>query len=402
MTKELDEALQSCLDLIQGGQETVDSVLTRYPDLAAELQPQLETALWLSAYREVLEPRPGFATATRRRLVSQIQQEQRQVPLTWRERLQQLWTPKKLAPVAFVFILMLSLFVSGTIVSASQKSLPGDNLYAIKRTLEQIALTTSIDQASEAKLQIHYAEERLKEVRALIFEGRYEEVASTVEDYEDHINKSIELINAVSNQDVVQAHNLALELESILSQHRLILAALKINAPESIFSALSTVFMATNIAESMAKEFSVFIPPTPTPFRPTSTLVPSPVPSNTPRPSPTPAPTDRPLPTNTEVPPTATPQPTATPTPVPPTPTPIDTEEPPTDTPVPPPTDTPVPPTYTPVPPTPTDTPPTPTDTPPTTEPPPPTTEIPPSDTPVPPSDTPVPSTPMNSPPPPP
>ena len=390
MTKELDEALQSCLDLIRGGQETVDSVVTRYPDLAAELKPQLETILWLSAHRQALEPRPGFVAASRRRLVTQLQQEQRQVPLTWREHLQQFWSAQKLAPVAFVFILLLTLFVSGTIVSASQKSLPGDNLYAVKRTLEQLALTTSLDQASDAELQLLYAKERFEEIRTLMFEGRYEDVASTVHDYQDHINKTIELIGAVSEQDAVQARQLALELETILAQHKLILAALSINAPDSIFSAISQVLVAAEMAESMAEEFSVLIPPSPTPFRPTSTPVPSPVPSDTPRPTPTLAPTERPLPTEPEEEPTSipsrTPEPSATPTPNPPSLTPTDTEEPPppppteTDTPEPTPTDTPEP--------TPTDTPePTPTDmTPPTPAP---------TDTPLP-----LTSTPINSPPP--
>ena len=353
MTKELDEALQSCLDLIRGGQETVDSVVTRYPDLAAELKPQLETILWLSAHRQALEPRPGFVTASRRRLMTQLQQEQRQVPLTWREHLQQFWSAQKLAPVAFVFILLLTLFVSGTIVSASQKSLPGDNLYAVKRTLEQLALTTSLDQASDAELQLLYAKERFEEIRTLMFEGRYEDVASTVHDYQDHINKTIELIGAVSEQDAVQARQLALELETILAQHKLILAALSINAPDSIFSAISQVLVAAEMAESMAEEFSFLIPPTPTPFRPTSTPVPSPVPSDTPRPTPTLAPTERPLPTEPEEEPTSTPsrtpEPSATPTPNPPSLTPTDTEEPPppppteTDTPEPTPTDIPPP-----------------------------------------------------------
>jgi hypothetical protein len=417
MTKELDEALQSCLDLIWGGQETVDSVLTRYPDLAAELKPQLESALWLSAHRQALEPRPGFVAASRRRLVTQLQQEQRQVPLTWREHLQQFWSAQKLAPVAFVFMLLLSLFVSGTIVSASQKSLPGDNLYAVKRTLEQLALTTSLDQASDAGLQLLYAKERFEEIRTLMFEGRYEDVAKTVHDYEDHINKTVELIGEVSEQDAFQARQLALELETILSQHKLILAALSINAPSSIYSAITQVLVAAEMAESMAEEFSVLIPPTPMPVRPTSTPIPSPVPSDTPPPTPTLAPTERPLPTRTKEPtstPSRTPEPSATPTPIPPSLTPTDTEEPPpppptdtpTDTPEPTPTDTPEPtPTDTPEP-TPTDTPePTPTDTPeptPTDTSPPPPTDTPPTPPTQAPTDTPAPpaSMPIISPPP--
>ena len=31
MIKDFDEALQSCLDLIRGGRETIDTVVARYP-----------------------------------------------------------------------------------------------------------------------------------------------------------------------------------------------------------------------------------------------------------------------------------------------------------------------------------------------------------------------------------
>ncbi len=119
MNKEFDEALQFCLDLIRGRAETIDSVVARYPEFEDELRAQLEVAIWLSTTSAALEPRPGFVSASRRRLVSRIQQEQQPSPalaLTWGERLQQFLSVQKVAPVSFVFILMLALFVSGCIL----------------------------------------------------------------------------------------------------------------------------------------------------------------------------------------------------------------------------------------------------------------------------------------------
>src|SRR3990172_3919917 len=174
MTRELDEALQSCLELIRGGEETLESAVARYPEFEDVLRPQLVTALWIASHRDVLEPRPGFVSASRRRLVARIQQEsQVQRPLTWRERLQQAWTMQKVAPVAFVFILLLFLFVSGTIVSSSQKSLPGDDLYTVKRSLEEIALATTFDQTTGAELNVRLTRQRLDEWLALVDENRY-------------------------------------------------------------------------------------------------------------------------------------------------------------------------------------------------------------------------------------
>jgi len=159
MNKEFNEALQTCLDLIRGGRETIDSVVSLYPEFAEELRPQLEIATWLTSAGSALDPRPGFVTASRHRLVSRIQQENRPpvpAPLTWGERIQQVFSAQKLAPVGFVLVLMLGLFVSGTVVTASQKAIPGDDLYAVKLTLEQIALATSLDEKSDAELQLHW------------------------------------------------------------------------------------------------------------------------------------------------------------------------------------------------------------------------------------------------------
>lgn len=375
MNREFEEALQSCLDLIRGGRESVDSVVARYPEFADDLRAQLEIALWLSTSSTALDPRPGFVSASRHRLVSKIQQEQQPVmatPLTWGERLQQFLSVQKVAPVAFVFILMLALFVSGTVVSASQKSLPGDDLYTVKRTLEQIALATSLDEVNDAELQIQFVENRLSEVQALIVEERYEEVAESIDEYEEQVSKTLEIINTVSDQDRFLAYDLAVQLDGILAEQKSILAVLSKNTPDSVgFNVTHRLWTVSEIVKLNAEELAIFVPPPPS-DQPTA--VPTSAPTRTPRPTPTLAPTQRPFlpsptPTKTQKPPTQKP-----PTPIPPTNAPLPTNTPaPTNTPLP--TDKPVP-TNTPVPTAiPTD-PPIPTDIPTDIPPPPPTPTV--------------------------
>ena len=366
MNKEFNEALQSCLDLIRGGRESIDSVVARYPEYGDELQAQLEIAMWLSSASAALDPRPGFVSASRRRLVSQIQQETQPLvvaPLTWVERLQKFLSVQQVAPVAFVFVLMLALFVSGTVVSASQKSLPGDDLYSVKLTLEQIALATSLDEKNDAELQIQYVENRLTEVQGLIIEERYEEIAETIQEYQEQVSKTLETIKTVSDQDKFLAYKLAAQLEGILNEQKIILAVLSANAPESVgLNIRYRVLLSEDIVRKLtAENFANILPPPPS-APPTAT--PTATPTRTPRPSPTPAPTQPPAPTPTktrrpptQVPPTNTPLPTPTNTPLPTT-----TPLPPTSTPLP--TNTPLPPTSTPLPPTSTPLPPTPTPTP--------------------------------------
>jgi hypothetical protein len=361
----------------------------------------LEASLWIVNSREGFEPRPGFVTASRRRLVARIQEEQRQVPVSWREKLRALWSTQQIAPAAFVIILLLALFVSGTVVSVSQRALPGDGLYSVKQMLEQLALATSFDQANDAALQIRFVEERLEEIKALIAEGRYEEAKLIVTQYEADIQKTIDLIAEVSDQDEFRAGRLAVELEAILAAQRTLFETLMAFEwiPFPFQDTIARVIDASQAAQEAAQEFSVVIPPTSMPTARPPTQV---IPTRTPFPTPTRAPTDKPDPTETPLPtqtpvPTNTPLPTATNTPVPPTDTatPTKTPVPPTDTPTNTPTDTPTnTPTDTPTD-TPTNTPETPTPTPetptPTPETPTPTPETP---TPTPETPTPTPETP--------
>jgi hypothetical protein len=398
MTRELDEALQSCLELIRGGEETIESAIARYPEWEDELRPQLATALWMASHRDVLEPRPGFVSASRRRLVARIQQEsQVQRPLTWLERLQQAWTVQKVAPVAFVFILLLFLFVSGTIVTASQRSIPGDDFYTVKRSLEEIALATTLDQVTGAELNLRLTRQRLVEWMALLNENRYSEVSASASDIEDQVSRTLDSIADLAAEDALAAARLAAEMERLMSQQQAILATLRKSVPTAVVPTVDQIIQVTQEGQERAedtKQYTLALLEIPEDTRmapPTATRTPFPTPLPTqPKSTPTLAPVDgidepdepEPAPTSTK-----TPLPTPTPTQPPPptaTPTPKPTEEPPTDTPTPtetpvPPTDTPVPPTDTPVPPT--DTPVPPTDTP-----------VPPTDTPVPPTDTPTPT----------
>ena len=348
MTSKFEEALQTCLDLILGGNETIETAVARYPEWSDALRPQLETALWLTTYREVLEPRPGFVSTSRRRLVERIKEERQQAPLTWRERLQQLMPVQRVAPVAFVFVLMLTLFVGGTLVSESKNALLGDRLYGMKLTLEGLALATSITQASDAELQIKFVQKRLEEIKALYADGRFEEATQTASELEPQIVQTNNAIDLVANQNPSQALDLYQDLALILERQKYLLIYIDWSAAPSVYYSLSKALVMTKVIDDKVNDIRLTITdatptslpptlfPTPTLIRTLFRLTPTPAPTREPdEPTNTPKPT-QPAPTRTLVP---TERPTSTPTPVPTdTPTPV-----PTDTPTPVPTDTPQP-----------------------------------------------------------
>jgi len=75
------------------------------------------------------------------------------------------------ALVSFTVIALL--FVSGTnLVRASSTTLPGDNLYPVKRTWEDVLLLFTFDATKREELEFEHENERLDELHELFAEGR--------------------------------------------------------------------------------------------------------------------------------------------------------------------------------------------------------------------------------------
>lgn len=390
-----EQVLQTCLDLIESGQESVEAVLARYPDIADQLRPELEVAVWLSAQKDLLNPRPGWMAASKRRVMMRYQEEMRAEPtptgwLGWSTS----WIPwlnKRVVQVTFALVLLLSLVVGGNgVVMAAQDSLPGDRLYPIKTALEKVNLAISTDETKEAQLQLQFTQRRMQELNRLVLEGRDADVQDAVTNLETQVNQTIQALDSAADQNASQTKQLAATFADLLREQNEMLDGLADVANSSTLSAIQRAKTVSQSGATATTELLQALPsPTPTTKPPrrvqtggevaaTSTRVPAtnvptktlrPLSTNTPRVTPTPAPLFEPVdqPTATK---TAVPTSTATNTPRPlPTAVPTDTRTPtptatntPTDTPVPPsptPTDTPVPPT-----PTPTDTPVPPTPTP--------------------------------------
>lgn len=222
--------LQDCLAKIRSGEETLDSALAHYPQKTGDLRPLLEAALWIQSRQDALQPRPGFASSSRRRLVEHIQQEQFTEPtsenMTWWENILKTlstgFQQKRLAAqlvTALALVLALLLTAGGTgIARASQDALPGDLLYGVKRTIEKAELALTPDEAGKAEVYIKNARNRLEEVQSLLEENRTEHIGETVSLFEDQVYRAVSIIVIVRDQDNVKAKALAGELNSILQE----------------------------------------------------------------------------------------------------------------------------------------------------------------------------------------
>jgi len=235
MTKRQDKiesALQACLEDIQTEGVSMDTALAQYPDLADELRPQLEAALWLASRKQALDPRPGFLTSSRRRLVRRIGYERPNRFAVFANRINRFLSSRRVVQVGFTILLAAILLAGNTVARAAQSSIPGDTTYPVKVTLEQVRQTISFSEAAGARQQIASTQRRLSELESLILEGRYQYLASTVTELETHIDRAIAALNTFNRKDPIGARQLALLLEKVLSSQTMALVALEQMAPE--------------------------------------------------------------------------------------------------------------------------------------------------------------------------
>jgi hypothetical protein len=163
------DALEVCLHEIENGAD-METVLARYPNLASELRPILETSM-KARNMSVAEPSPEAIRRGRAR-VMQHAAEMREAKAAPRKRV-----IPAFQRIAFSFSLAALLLLSSTgLLNASASALPGENLYPVKRTWEGVRLLMIFDQQARTTLEDQFEYERLHEVNELLVEGRDETI----------------------------------------------------------------------------------------------------------------------------------------------------------------------------------------------------------------------------------
>ena len=167
----LYEALEVCLQEIELG-ANIETSLLRYPDLADELRPILETSIRAKGLVASV-PADNVVRRNRAKFLQRAA-ELRQVQVKSSQTLGWLHSVRRAAiALALVAIILLS----GTgLVRASSTTLPGDNLYPVKRTGEDLFLFFTFDSLKRDSLEVEYENERLEELYELIAMGRSAEV----------------------------------------------------------------------------------------------------------------------------------------------------------------------------------------------------------------------------------
>lgn len=157
---ELQDALENCLQAMERG-ASVETALRRYPGLAAELRPLLDAASLARDARRVYVP-----SSVRRRGRSQL--------LERAAELNQARAPRRRVIPAFPRMALTGLLAAALVltstglVSASSASLPGDQLYPVKRTWESVRLLFALNPGERDLMESDFEQERLDEALELL------------------------------------------------------------------------------------------------------------------------------------------------------------------------------------------------------------------------------------------
>jgi hypothetical protein len=286
MDAQLEAKFIECLDALAQG-ESAERILARYPQEAAQLRPLLQTAAGLPALR--LEPSEAAKMQSRQSYMAQADLLRRTAPRKTMGYLPRFAT-------GFIAATLVAAVLGTGAVAASGSALPGDPLYGLKRTVEDVRLQSASSPALRQELQREFEQRRVDETNELLDAGREGEVefTGTIEE----IQPNAWIVSSL----VVQ-----------LDANTQIVGTPQINRVAEVRGVTgSNGLRATSILIESSNELEI------TPIPPAT---------ETPEPTETTAPalTTTPQPTKTPQPPTATPRPTATAQPTS-TPQPIEVE----------------------------------------------------------------------------
>ena len=185
MSRKFDDILNECLERIAAG-EDIQQCADRYPQHREELVPLLGVA---AGTMGVAATPPNVAQAKARGLTRLTQAlaehgapEKPRVPFFWRPVARPI-------VIGLAAVLLTAMAAGGTTVAATN-SLPGNPLYWVKTTKENITLRLPRSDIQTAKMHAGLAQERGKEMRRLIAKGRIDEAELVAGRMRGHLSKS--------------------------------------------------------------------------------------------------------------------------------------------------------------------------------------------------------------------
>ena len=201
MSRTVDDILDDCLERLAKG-EGVDECASRYPEHRAELLPLLQAAAATMQAASSVSYRPEAKARGLARLIAAAAERQAPRPhfMAWLN-----WRPRLARPL--VAGLVAALLTTGMAVGtgvASSDSVPGEPLYWVKTTKENVSLMVPRSDMDRAKLHISLARNRGDEMRQLMARGRYDDAEPMVKRIRHHLSESTEFVGVLTPPNPVE------------------------------------------------------------------------------------------------------------------------------------------------------------------------------------------------------
>lgn len=216
INRELDEVFDACLDRMARG-ESIEDCLRDHADLRERLQPLLQAAASTIAAAEAVSP----STAARARGLSRLRERIAAGPVSspaprWWQR----GGVRRIAfPMTAVLAIALIVLGGGSIAAVvASDTVPGDDLYWVKRTKENVVLTFSRSDAGKAKTHAQLAGVRGAEMGRLIEQGRIAAAESHLGSVHQHLRASAQHAGVVVtlNRIEMPSDSIAIEDASVV------------------------------------------------------------------------------------------------------------------------------------------------------------------------------------------
>jgi len=290
-SSKLDHILMDCIQAIEEKGWTVEDCLYRYPDLRHDLKPMLEAAIRLRNIRSLV-PSNRFQRETLSRLQLRLQASHRppKSAIFQRGTHSEVTTlpktrilPRKKTALQWVFPILVAAFtivvVAGGFTSIANAAKPGDVLYQLDQTIEQVQIQLQPSVEKQTRLYLSFASERLDEIFDLIKEQKSDHVIIALQGYEQNIHAAETLLNEniIGKEEYQQ---LAVVLNETLEAQTIQLQELIVLAPSSD----QALIQAAIVKISYIRIAMVILTPTATPTPQVIRTQVSPEPSGTPGP----------------------------------------------------------------------------------------------------------------------
>lgn len=126
---------------------------------------------------------------------------------------------------------------SGVTVVASQKSIPGDVLYPIKKVVQNVKVATALSEKDKAGVHLAIAKEKVREIEKLEEIGRVDKIVETAQSLEDSQEEALELVQ-VAKSEGENVSELTALLKTNLVKQQAILTKVSAKVPEQARQAM--------------------------------------------------------------------------------------------------------------------------------------------------------------------